>query len=253
MSDPGRRDNAWWFSKLQDYRTCAAYYKAKHIDKTVPSEGSLDTEFGTAIHLGVNDILQGGDGEEMFMTFWESVDPDMKRFSYSKEELTKMAPVMLARFKRLHAPNLRPVMMEERMFGELQGELIEGTPDFLGYYRDVASIVDFKTSGSRYDKRKIVCEEQLSFYAYLSSLKLDFVPLQRVYVVFIKSRSEPSIQVLKAELTKVDINSTMMNVSSTIKRVQSETDFPRNPASCVRGPIICPAFESCWGKRSNDE
>lgn len=238
---------AYWFSKINDSRTCLAYYKAKHIDGVVQESKSLDSEFGTALHLGINEILQGGDGEEIFKLYWDSVEgQDLKRFKFDWRCLKFNGEVFLSRFKRLHAKHFVPHKMEERIFTKYGPHLVEGTPDYLGDYKGIPSIVDFKTASSKYDASKIECEEQLSLYADMAVKELGYEPKQRVYMVFVKDFKEPSIQILKSELTSVVRSSTIDNVVSTIEDLNGRKEFPKNPLSCVRGTRVCPNFERCW-------
>jgi len=237
-------DDYFWYSKLNTYRTCPTLFKAQYVDKTLPMEMGLDTEFGTAVHLGINDMLEGGDGITVFRVYWEGVNPDLKKFKFDKKCLGFNGEVFLERFERLHLKHFKPHMMEERLYDRVNK--LEGTPDFLGDYKGIKSVVDFKTSSSRYDKRKIVAEEQLSFYGHLASLT-GYVPTQKVYVVFIKDFKMPSIQILKQELTQDAMNDTIQNVGNEVVNIQSLNNYTKNPQSCVRGPIICPNFQNCWG------
>lgn len=243
------RDDSWWWSKLEDYRKCLHFGKLRHIEKTVGTSLSLDTEFGSAMHLAINDVLSGGEGQRIFdIAFGLCKNSDLQRFKYGWEALNDMAPVFLRKFKKLHAKKFKPVSMEDRMSAEFEGEILEGTPDFLGYYDDVASGVDFKTSGSKYLPQAIQSHGQIPFYAYLSSKRLDFLPKQRILYVLVKDFHDPSIQVLKSPLTSTELYSTMLNTKAEIQHFKNRTEYPKNPSACVRGPIVCPAFDICWPK-----
>lgn len=238
---------AFWFSKINDYRTCPAYYKAKHVDGISFEEKSLDSEFGTALHLGLNDILNGGTGTEIFDMYWNSVDPGLRKFKFDHKCLAYNGGVFLERFKRLHAKHFKPFKMEERIFTQFGEHEVEGTPDYLGDYKDIPSVVDFKTSSSKYEAGKILCEEQLSSYSAMALQKLGYEAKQRVYMVFVKDFKEPSIQVLKSELTSAVRSSTIGNVVATIDEIKSRKEFTKNTLSCVRGSLVCPNFQRCWG------
>lgn len=244
------RDGGFWFSKLSTGAECLRKYKLQHIDKIQAGEKGIDAECGTAMHLALNDILEGGDGEAIFLTYWNAVKgQEMQKFSYDWEALKMCAEKWLAKFKRLHAKHFEPVKMEERLFSTIGGHSFEGTADFIGMYKGVPSIVDFKTSGSRYDKRKIIADEQMPGYAKLAQDCLGFEAKQVVYYVFVKDRNDPSIQVVTKELTQEVLSSTIMNMREVMDDLASRKTFPRNTRSCVRGPIICPYFEHCFGKK----
>ena len=241
---------SYWHSKLQDFRLCPTYYKHRHVDGDKTVVKSMDLEFGSALHLSLNDILIGNSGTDIFEIYWASVNEDLPKTRLNKAELYNVGLEHLRKFKKMHQHHFKPVFMEERLFMKLPAYELEGTPDFVGYYKDVLSIVDFKTAAYRYDKEKILCEEQLSLYTALVIHNLKITPVQKVYVVFIKDPKSPSIQVIKHELTQADIDATMENVRRTIQGISQceSTGFFKDTSSCIRGKIVCPYFKRCWGK-----
>jgi hypothetical protein len=243
---------AYWFSKIQDYDHCPAYFKAKHIENSLPEqEKGLDLEFGTALHLGLNETLQGGDGESLFNMYWDSVNPELRKFKFDHKCLRYNGNIFLQRFERLHAKHFKPFKMEERIFTQFGPHLIEGTPDALSEYKGVPTVVDFKTSSSKYDPKKILCEGQLSLYAALAEQTGIYSPKQKTYIVFVKDFKEPSIQTLSAPLTKEGIEATKENVVNTIEEIESRKVFRKNTSNCIRGPLVCPNFQACHGKLPN--
>jgi hypothetical protein len=247
MSETQYRPDAWWPSKLNDYRQCLRYGKLKHVDRLPMESGGLDAEFGTAVHLAINDVLLGGNGQDIFDMYFSPLQgrADLKRFKYGWEALNEMAPVFLRKFKRGHASKFKPFLMEERIFGKIGDEAAEGTPDFLGDYDGVPSGVDFKTSSSKYEKGAIESHSQIEFYAHLAQQQLDFFPTQKVLYVFVKG-TDPSIQVLKTELTKAKLYDTVLNIKAEIALYKNGAGFPKNLSACVRGPIVCPGFKYCF-------
>jgi hypothetical protein len=60
------------YSTISDSHKCMRLYELKHIlgmDDGLDKAGEL--KFGTAIHLGVQDLFEGGDGLHVFSTLWE--------------------------------------------------------------------------------------------------------------------------------------------------------------------------------------
>jgi hypothetical protein len=247
MSKPYAKD-AFWYSRLQDARSCLRLYKLKHLDGVRLTEENLDMVFGTGLHLGLNEILSGeGDGIELFEMFFDTYrGRDLPGFSFSWEELRAMGPVFLSRFERLHAKHFRPFKMEERMYGQIGPHKFEGTADFLGWYKDVPSVLDFKTSSKAYHKKKVISDEQMPGYAHLSATTLGFKPEQAVFFVFVKDRSGPKIQTPQiVQLTDAVLSSTIQNMREQMDDLTERKVFPKNPGHCVRGNIICPAFHLC--------
>jgi hypothetical protein len=245
------QDSSFWFSKLQDHRTCPKMYKLRHLDKIKVESRSIDTEFGTALHMGLNQILTGeGDGILLFNTYWESIKGvKLTQFKFGWDALKEMGPVFLDRFKRLHAKHITLFKGEERMFATVSGHEMEGTPDALGEYKGIPSIMDFKTSSSRYKNEKIISDDQMPSYAHYAKTHYGYEPKQKVYIVFIKDFKNPSIQVCVSELTTDNIQSSIDNMISEIEEIKAKNHFTQNRSSCVRGPIVCPYWEICHGKK----
>lgn len=240
---------AFWHSKISDARKCLRYYKLKHIDGLkVEEEKSADLEFGSAMHLGLNGILTGDGGADLFTIYWDSVkDTGLAYGRCDWAQLKEIGEVLLARFERLHAKHFEMFKAEERIFAKIGDFAFEGTPDFLGKYKGVPSVVDFKTAGYRYDKLKIISDEQMRFYAYLAKKHYDYHPQQLVYAVFIKDPKAPSIQVVTSELTDSILCTTIENVTDTCEDLVERRKFPMNTSNCIMGTRVCPYFQSCFG------
>ena len=244
------QDTAYWFSKISNARDCLRKYQLKHIDKVViegPKQGDL--EFGTAIHAALNDILEGGDGVGLFGIYWDSMLHEKVEYGrYKWAELNDMGPPLLERFIRIHQKKFKPYKMEERMFVKLGDTDYEGTPDFLGDFEGIPSVVDFKTAGYRYDSRKILCDEQMPGYALMAKEAYGYEAKQLVYVVLIKSSTKPDIQIIKTPLTNDISRAIMINIDETTSDLKDRKSFPRNPSSCIRGSIVCPYLATCFGE-----
>lgn len=247
-------DNAQWFSRISDSRKCLRYYQEKHLLKTpVEPEKSSDLEFGSAMHLALENMLRGEGAQEIFTMYWDSVKDaglDYGRFNWL--ELQGMAEVLLARFERLHSKHFEPFKLEERIYSELGGHPFEGTPDFVGKYKGIPSVVDFKTAGYRYAKEKIIVDEQMAGYAALSAKAWNYPVEQAVYVVLIKDRKSPSIQVLTTQLTSDILNSTITNITDTCEDLKTRMVFPKNPLNCVQGERVCKFFSRCYGSKGSE-
>lgn len=236
-------------SVMNDARKCLRLYQLKHVERvSVPQSLSGDMEFGTAIHLGLNDLLSGGDGVTIFNSYWDTLKDktDVQYTRYRWDSLKTQGETLLNKFERLHRKHFVPTRMDERLGVDVQGVRIEGTPDFVGIYKGDPVILDFKTSGSNYAKEKIDCEEQLSLYAELEHRTNGTKLTRKVYYVFKKDYADPSIQVLSAELKPSNRTAVWDSAVSFCKDLSTRTEFHKNPSSCVMGTFKCPYFEKCW-------
>ena len=240
----------FWVSKIGDYQRCSRLYKLKHLDgEKEPGLPSGDLIFGTAMHSAANAVLSGEDGVLTFETYWNSLNENEHEWGRSNyADLASIGVTLIGRFARLHAKKFKPFQMEQRLYAELiPGLNVEGTPDYLGDYEGVPSVVDFKTAAYRYDKKKIVCGIQLPFYAKLAKLATGYEAKQAVYVVFIKSKTEASIQTVVTQLTESKLNSTVENVVMTCLEARDRKSFPMNNSSCLMGQYACSFFNRCHG------
>lgn len=239
------------YSSLVSAYQCQQLYKYLYLDKIKPEvEQSGDMAFGSAIHFALEQHLRDGDDiVNSFEVYWNGeVKNNLKYGRYKHEELREMGIVLLERFKRLHAKKIKPIQLETRLYGELKGESVEGTPDCIGEFEGIKSIIDFKTSGVRYHKDKAQISEQMTLYNHLYNP--DEI-LQYVYIVFIKGQT-PSIQIVKytpclTEFTKMLENiETQINQLEILQGANNPVLYSRNTSQCIRGEIMCPFFDKCW-------
>lgn len=242
----------FWYSKLKDFDKCPRYYKLKHIDDVkVPEEKSADLAFGTAMHAALNHHLESGEtGMTVFRRLWYMASTEGLEYGrYKHPELYAIADILLQRFERLHSKHFKPKLMEERIYHP--DLLFEGTPDFLGEYKGVPSVVDFKTSAYRYHNLRVISDDQLNAYGVLGHT-IGYTPKQKVYVVFVKDLKNPSIQVLTAPLLDADLVTTANETVDKIRNIK-ESRFTPNTSSCIVGTRVCPYWEHCHGPKPKKE
>ena len=235
------------YSALDASMRCLRKYQYQYIDK-VPSgqPESADMNFGTAVHAGLNAILEGEDGLSVFNFYWQSEKNKERKYgAHDWAALEQLGQIFLTRFKSRHAKKFKPVAMEQKLISSLGAFTLEGTPDFIGEFEGVPSVVDFKTSYRPYPNTKIVHNPQLYIYAAMAAAKLQYMPEQLVYMVFCKS-PEPRIQVIKRAITPQDIEEMLLTVRDQCAELQGRMRFPKNCANCVVGSYQCEYFGKCW-------
>jgi hypothetical protein len=196
------------------------------------------------MHVALNEVLEGKDGFAAFNLYWGTLDHSKLEFSRRDQDLVSIAESQLSKFKRLHANHLVPVEMENRLYSEYKGVKIEGTPDFVGLYKGLPAIVDFKTSAQPYDKFKLECNEQMYMYAYLAQQCLKYEIKQLVYIVLVKYTA--GIQVIKTELTQEKLIDMMDNIRELVVELDERTTFPANRNACMIGSRKCDYSNVCY-------
>lgn len=203
------------YSMLDSFVRCPAAFYKQHILGEVDTKKSSALEFGTALHLGIKTILEGGDGGAIFSMYWDSLrDTDMIYYRYGWQELKDLAiNKFLPNFERLHAKKFKNFTQEETLSMPFLGEhTFQGTPDLYGEYNNALVIADWKTSSAEYKRLKIDKNPQMYCYAELYRQKYGKLPDKIMYKVFIKS--EGRIQTIDKQLTQSVHTAMMKNVEN---------------------------------------
>ena len=252
--------SSYSYSQLQAAYKCNRYYKLLYIDKLDPGgQESADLVFGSSFHHALEEyLLHGNDPIEAFHIYWDTEKDKVNYGRYNKLHLEEVAAILLDRFVRLHAKKITVTSMEQRLYGTYgvgtNTVKLEGTPDVVGLYKDIPSIIDFKTAAYRYDKDLITVNPQMYLYAHLAQQN-GFKVEQVVYQVFIKSK-EPSIQVLTAPIKYDEMNKMLDNVMIQCKELDKKKEsgeWSYNPASCIQGQRKCEFFDHCWGNKKGSD
>lgn len=244
--------HSYSYSEISTAYKCNQLFKYLYLDKLKPNTpDSGDMKFGTALHMGLNVMLSGeGDGVEYFTLYWDAqktLENAYTRFKWS--ELREQGIVFLERFKRLHMKHFKPFFMEKREYGNIGDIRVEGTPDFVGTYKDVMSLVDFKTSATRYNPEKADISEQMHLYAYLVEQNNPDIKIEQlVYVVFIKGTT-PSIQVVVSPINRDRMKVILENIRLQGEELNARIEkdkWTKNFNGCGYQGGYCQFPERCY-------
>lgn len=239
--------NTFRYSTISDAYKCFKYYELKHIHKLPDgSERNADLKFGTALHLAIEDLFLGGNGIDVFNIFWnaERLNLDYGRLPFNI--LSDLGNTFIERFERLHFKHFMPLFLEQKGEVFLDKYKLTGTVDFLGKYKDVPSIVDWKTSSYPYEKEKLIINEQMYGYNLMAQANHGFKAKQHVYVVFVKNPKEPRIQVITREVTEEKMTEVVDNIKLMCEDINIRSKFPKNRNSCMMGKRKCSYFSTCY-------
>lgn len=228
------------YSAINTAYSCLKKYELEYLLNERPDIKSGDMLFGTGIHLGIQSHFEGNDAVAQFEQFWATVSPKEYTFGrFDHDKLSDMGAKFLARWVRLHAKKFEPFRVEHSFKTKIGKHEFTGTPDFVGLYKGVPSIVDFKTSGTVYDKRKVLVNEQMPIYQYAVNKEWAYEAKQLVYMVFVKS--EERIQEIITPVTDKLIKEAVDNVEMMCDDLSMRATFPKNKNSC----LYCPHFKRC--------
>lgn len=234
------------YSGIETAYRCLRKYKLDYIDK-LPQEGpaSIELGFGTGIHSAIQASLEGDDAQGCFKLYWGSLKPDFKHEEFRYKDYYFKGLEFLRKFDKLHKPHLTPQHLEVTLKGNIQGYEFEGTPDFVGLYKGVPSIIDWKTSQNAYLREKLLTNPQLPLYAELAKQVHGFEAKQIVYMVFVKSST--STQVIVEPLTKSLLTQALGSVINMTRVLESEKSYPQNFTACIMGSRVCNRYKNCYG------
>ena len=243
-----KQRDAFWYSKIESYKHCPHKYRMQYVDGISAGVAlSADLAFGTAVHGGLEAMLKGSDFLELFDLLWEHAgNQGLEYGRFNWEYLADCGRSLLSKFQKQHLKDIEVVKLEERLFGSMGPHKYEGTPDVIGLYKGVPSVMDFKTSAYRYDPDKIVVASQLFDYAVLARQNgVDPVPVQAVYFVLVKS----SVSVQRPLIYPFEdglLESCEARTVQWIEIIKQDSSLPRNTSGCIRGPLKCEYFDKCW-------
>lgn len=251
------------YSSIQDFYKCPRYYKYKHIDGLIDPgmEKSADMRFGSAMHLGVQDLLEGGNGLDVFTTWWQLEEKNDLEYTRLKHaDLGRMGVDLLIVFRDEHMHKFVPKYLEMKLATALGPHAYSGTADFVGEYKGVPSVVDWKTSAMPYGPQKIEVNEQMYGYAHLVKQELGYEAEQVVYGVAVKDPKNPRWQFRTAPISNTIVSKKLDNVIQACDSISSTKVFMKNPLQCATGSYgnirVCPFYKLCHnqdGEIGNEE
>lgn len=239
------RDIEFGYSILSTAYDCQYKFKLKYLDKLESTQDKgIDLEFGTAIHAAIAASFEGIDPTTVFRIHWGSIkDRPLKSYRYNYDMLSGIGDRLLSKWSRLHSSHYKPLHVEKKLQWELGGFKMQGTPDFIGEYKGVLSIVDWKTSNMKYDRRKLEADEQMPLYAYAAKKALGLDIKQVVYAPLIKGTE--SVQTpLVLPISQKDVEKKLDNVIDHMRFLASTETFIKNRKHCG----LCDYWDQCEGK-----
>lgn len=227
------------YSAINTYYRCPKRFEYEYIQGIREEGRNENLEFGTAMHLALSSYLENKDEEasrQAFNMYWDTC-ADLTFTRHSHADLREKFDIMFSKWLRLHSKKYEPKFIEQGIEFTVGNHKFQGTPDFVGLYEGVPSIVDFKTSANTYDKRKIISNNQMELYAHAVKQASGYDVKQLVYVCFIKY--DDRIQVLKRDLPQLDLSNIENTCAEIDDKIRTSKPFIQNREGC----LYCPHFE----------
>lgn len=232
------------YSAISTAHFCLTKFRKQYILGEV-AEGPKNSNFvfGTAMHLAISSYFKDyADAVSTFKMYWNSIKPDdysWDRYGYS--DLLEIGTTLLRKWEERHAKNYNPLHVEKKLDFTLNSYSMQGTPDFIGAYKNKISVVDWKTSASTFDKRKGLIDGQMWLYVHAAKEVYNIDIEQIVYAPFVKYGAIVQTPIV-IEVTKDKLTSMLNNATLVIKDLEARTEWPRNEQNCLR----CEFFSGCY-------
>ena len=239
------------YSSIQAAYSCLHKYKLIYVDKMSPQvTDSADLKFGTAVHAGLKAQLEGHDGRGVFNLLWEVDKTENLRYGrLDWDELKVAGNLYIERFARLYQKRIEVIASERTLRADLGDIRLFGTPDVVGLWDGVPSIIDFKTSRTDYAKEKIECNEQMFLYAYLAQKELGIEIKQLVYLVFVKTPYPKVQRPMIFDLHSGKLQDMLSNITQVCTDLESRQAFYKNRNSCLMGTYKCDFYDNCYKRK----
>lgn len=221
-------------SKISCYETCSKQFKYRYIDSWKPVKESANFKFGICIHTALEKFFQNGEYPvNIFTDEWNNFKKvDLKYSKYKDwDKLLDCGQQLMETFLEDEAEKfIEPVKVEEFLQFKIdEATKFFGRSDYLGKVvtpdgEVVNALVDFKTSGRKYNDYKVHLTDQLTAYQYASKV-YDFEIEKVGYMVLVKTK-EPYIQWFFSERTSEQIEEYLNKVDKRYKQILNG-DFDR--------------------------
>lgn len=228
-------------SQLETFKLCSRKYKNRYILGIKEESTGSALIFGSAIDLGLNQLLQGKPLENANKAFIDAFTyqiinnqkiyvPDSDKINYFKKDLNldlikegepehpwyslkNLGLMMLEAYKREAIPRIKKVhfIQKEILLESDTSDTIGGIADFGATVDDFQKvIVDNKTASKRYASNSVKFSPQLALYSYaLSAFKA-------CYIVLVKDPVKTSTKVCES-CSEAFINSRLKSCDGILK------------------------------------
>jgi hypothetical protein len=219
-------------SRLYRYLTCPESYRLHYLERWRPRVQSAGLVFGAGLHVVLADFFRSGiEPVKNFLTLWEGLRNVTLAYSSreSWEELKEKGENLLTLFVAEEAPKITNVSAVEKSFEFQVSDLampFTGIIDLVADINGKRTVVDFKTSASRYEPHESILSDQLTAY-FLAEPDAK----QVAFCVFVKTK-KPKIEWFFAQRDGETLVEFLAKVSHVISEIEEERFYKRPGRQC---------------------
>ncbi len=219
-------------SRLQRYLTCPESYRLHYLERLRPKLQSANFVFGSALHVVLADYFrQGMNPQENFLHLWEGLKDIELHYGgkESWENLRTKGENLLSLFLAEEVQRITKVYAVERSFAFRISNLpmpFEGIIDLVADVDGKKTVVDWKTSASRYARHEVILSDQLTAY-FLDQPDAE----QLAFCVFVKTK-RPKIEWLFAKRDGADFAEFLQKVAHVTSQIEEGNFYKRPGRHC---------------------
>ncbi|RJR45235.1 MAG: PD-(D/E)XK nuclease family protein [Desulfobacteraceae bacterium] len=237
------------FSRLSRYLHCPEQYRLYYVEGLRPKVQPATLVFGSAVHQALAAFfLKKADPVSIFQSAWE----DLKeiKLDYSQREswdrLNGCGQGLLEKFQKEEVQRIGAITGVEKPFdlsiSGLDLPLI-GIMDLTAAVDAKRTVVDFKTSGSSYDKHEVILSDQLTTYQ-LAEPEAE----QSAFCVLVKTK-EPKIEWHFAKRTGEQLMEFLGKAGYVAREITAGRFYKRSGLWCA----WCDYLPVCVGNKAKAE
>lgn len=230
-------------SRVSKYLTCPEQYRLYYVENLRPKVPSASLEFGQAVHSALaSAFLENHHAVSEFIKRWDAVKGTGLRYAYRESwgRLRERGIALLEEFVQNHFGRLTNVQACESDF-ELKISNLDvpfvGVIDLVAELDGELTVIDFKTSGSKYQGFEAALSDQLSGY-----LLAEPQAKQVALCVLVKT-AEPKIEWFVTKRSGADLTSYLQKVSLVGHQIAGRQFYKRPGKWCA----YCDFLPICLG------
>lgn len=231
------------YSRVSRYLLCPEQYRLYYVENLRPRLPPASLEFGKAIHAALAACFtEGQDAVTVFGESWDALKNAELRYACreSWEKLRERGQELLKKFFEEELPRLGTVHASEKPFELVVSNLdlpFVGIIDLVADVDNKLTVVDFKTSASKYQDYEVELSDQLTAYQLAEP-----AASQSALCVLVKT-TEPRIDWYFSRRTGSQLAEYLQKVSTVGQQIATRVFYKRPGKHCA----YCDFLVSCLG------
>lgn len=233
------------FSRINRYLLCPEQYRLYYIENLRPRVESASLVFGALVHRALAEFFKTGvDPASVFAGEWDNFKSGLLRYGKndSWQKLRSQGEALLEKFVREEAKKVATVTAVEKVF-EVDISSLDlpfiGVIDLVAKMRGKRTVIDFKTSQTRYAAHEVLLADQLTAY------KLGEPAAEQVALCVLVKTKKPLIEWHVTQRNEAQLLAYLHKASYVGQQIEANNFYLRPGKWCAQ----CDYLPVCSGDR----